>query len=248
MRFFASLLLLTLYAAPVFARTPTVQVNEQLINSLGQAPTVPGQYRAMTDAYNPRLATRRVAKPTLTSTTLAPPPLKKPRSQWNQQLIATGSGAGNTQKFQTKTGVQGLSFSRATNAAMLPARPVIGGYGWNDLDPRTRGMGVMTPVVAPAVMASIRFDGKDTDLTRAARGQLQPVAKTLQTQNAAAELLGYATPDKYSGDDAKRVALSRIISVRDHLIGLGVPGNQLGVKPIGIAPDGPKERVDIVKR
>jgi outer membrane protein OmpA-like peptidoglycan-associated protein len=179
--------------------------------------------------------------------------LKKPRSQWNQQLVASAkkSPTGKQrQKFDRKTPTQALQFSQPITAAMPLLGSGLGGYRWQDIDPRTRGA-VPLPQSGDntgRTIGSVTFNPGSDELNAAARSALQPVAKNLQTEPAMAELRGYATADRESGDDAKRVALSRVISVRDHLIGLGVPGNQLGVKPVGLAPDGPKERVDIVKK
>ncbi len=240
-------------ALPAAARAPSVEVNDALLQSLGQTPNVPTQYmHAIRQEQQKPSAPRRpvVAAPAVLPT----PPLKKPRSQWNQQLVASAkkSPTGKQRrKFDSKTPTQALQFSQPV-MAMAGAGVGMGfaGYRWQDIDPRTRGA---MPLPQSGdntgrTIGSVTFNPGSDELNATARNALQPVAKNLQADPGMAELRGYATPDKESGDDAKRVALSRVISVRDHLIGLGVPGNQLGVKPVGLAPDGPKERVDIVRR
>jgi outer membrane protein OmpA-like peptidoglycan-associated protein len=254
------------------AQPGVVTVNPYVMESLGSAPN-PVTLIARDEQYQKPFymkSKRRFAPQISANRELPAPPLKKPQSRImqagakpdrNVRLSNLGQGkvlggmrtntpqstfifadSDSRGKFVPMTGVNNTqNFGQNVVAAAGY------GYRWSDIDPRTRGaeLVVTNPnEVAPHVMSQIQFDKNDIDLNAKAKSQLKDAGQKLKSTSASADLHGYASGD---ASDAKRTALTRILTVRDTLVAMGVPGNLLGVKPMGLATDnGPKDRVDIV--
>lgn len=123
------------------------------------------------------------------------------------------------------------------------------GFRWTDIDPRDRGtdLTVMRPAaVGPQLLEQVSFGKGETGIDSKAMARLKLAGTQLKANEGwSAELQGYA--DEKDPSRARRTALTRILEVRNSLIGMGIRGSRLGVKPLGIPSDnGPTDRVDII--
>ncbi len=247
-------------AAAAYPYRDAVVVNPYIMQNLGPEPTVPLQYYSEYQSHKPFVVTgakqaNQAAYYAARSGELSPPPRKKPKSNLNE--VVFGETARKSGKFKATP----KSSFRAAAGGFFPAAGqfvtniagnMYGGYRWNDIDPRTRGgAGANVTVTRPnsvagTVVGSVGFDKDETDLDSNGMAQVKKVGSKLKASNVPAELRGYATAPKNNPAEARRTALTRILQVRDTLIGMGVSGSQLGVKPMGTPESGAKDRVDIV--
>ena len=256
-----------------FAAQPaTVTVNPYVMESLGSAPN-PVTLIVRDEQYQKPfyVKPKRQSAPQISANRELPaPPLKKPQSR----IMQAGAMPDSNIRFSNlgkgkvlggmRTNMPQSTFIFADSNARGKFAPMSAGnnpqnfgqnlmaatgygYRWSDIDPRTRGADLVVTnpnAVAPQVISQILFDKNDSDLNAKAKSQLKDTGQKLKSTSTSADLHGYASGD---ASDAKRTALTRILTVRDTLIAMGVPGNLLGVKPMGMATDnGPKDRVDIV--
>jgi outer membrane protein OmpA-like peptidoglycan-associated protein len=234
-----------LYSRAIAADKPVVPGARPLVN--GPAMDLPNAPRQKPRSHwNQKSLLLADAKKPKSAKTIAAKKFK-PKSANEKSFgfsLSSPALAGSSAKTVQNPGVAGIM---PFSGPAMAVGPGLVTYRWADIDPRTRGMPVVVdrPANIGQVLDSVTFAKGDVDLDNQAKKSLQPLAQNLQANPMAVELRGYATPDPDSGDDAKRVALSRIINVRDFLIGQGIPGRQLGVKAVGQAQDGPAERVDI---
>jgi outer membrane protein OmpA-like peptidoglycan-associated protein len=94
----------------------------------------------------------------------------------------------------------------------------------------------------------VDFAAGANELDGAARGKLDEVANGLnQNPKLRLQLLAYAAGSGDAGSQARRLSLSRALSVRSYLIDKGVPSTRIDVRALGNkAEDGPPDRVDVV--
>jgi outer membrane protein OmpA-like peptidoglycan-associated protein len=108
--------------------------------------------------------------------------------------------------------------------------------------------------VDPTAMAPVgdqvrlAFASGANDLDDSARGKLDGVAHGLsQNPKLRLQLLAYAGGTSDAGSQARRLSLSRALSVRSYLIEKGVPSTRIDVRALGNkVEDGPPDRVDVV--
>jgi outer membrane protein OmpA-like peptidoglycan-associated protein len=101
---------------------------------------------------------------------------------------------------------------------------------------------------AAEALARIMFPEGQDDLSGEATGALDSLAQELtQNQDRRIQLLAYAAGDSSQVNQARRLSLSRALSVRQYLIDKGIRSTRMDVRALGNnVPDGPPNRVDIV--
>ena len=93
----------------------------------------------------------------------------------------------------------------------------------------------------------IVFNGDDTKLTGDAQAALaQALIVLTRSEKTRVQLMAYAFGDDQTSSKARRISLSRALSVRSYLIEKGVRSTRIDVRALGDkAPDEPKNRVDV---
>jgi outer membrane protein OmpA-like peptidoglycan-associated protein len=101
--------------------------------------------------------------------------------------------------------------------------------------------------IAPGQSIRIAFDEKATKLPDSMKDYLRKLADGLHDKkDLSLRLMAYADAEGLSASKARRLSLSRALSVRSFLIESGVRSTRIGVMALGSkAPDNPKNRVDI---
>lgn len=103
------------------------------------------------------------------------------------------------------------------------------------------------PAPEPAIMR-IHFDAGDATLSPAALADVQSFAASFKSRGGRVALKSYAGTAGDTSSNARRLALRRVLAVREVLIGQGINAERLQVQALGGARDaGPLDRVDIVK-
>ena len=109
---------------------------------------------------------------------------------------------------------------------------------------------VLTPQAAPAPgeILSIPFAGGSADLPDDAQGNLQAIAAQLAANDTLrAQVKAYADGATGSASSARRLSLSRALSVRSILIEFGVRSTRIDVRALGDRNEGgPPDRVDVL--
>ncbi len=162
-------------------------------------------------------------------------------------------------KFRPQTATNWAALPAAAKPA-APVRPEHNfahqvlkhqGYSWSDIDPALASAAANLTVTQPSAInqeiVSVGYDKGETELSKKALETVKQAGQKLKEQpKISAELKAYAGSEEDAGR-ARRVSLSRALSVRNALIGMGVEGKRLGVKPVGIPTDGgPNDRVDVI--
>jgi outer membrane protein OmpA-like peptidoglycan-associated protein len=75
---------------------------------------------------------------------------------------------------------------------------------------------------------------------------LDDVIDLVRNKGVRVQLMAYAGKVEASQSEMRRLSLKRAIAVRGYLMSRGIDGTRIDVRPNGIAPDNPKERVDII--
>ena len=101
--------------------------------------------------------------------------------------------------------------------------------------------------IAPGQSIRIAFDGKATKLPDSMKDYLRKLADGLHDKkDLSLRLMAYADAEGLSASKARRLSLSRALSVRSFLIESGVRSTRIGVMALGSkTSDNPKNRVDI---
>lgn len=106
------------------------------------------------------------------------------------------------------------------------------------------------PVAAPAGDGGpwqVLFNGDDTKLSADGQGVLSGVVEKLGAdEKQRVQLLAYAAGDDLTSSKARRISLSRALSVRSFLIEKGIRSTRIDVRALGDkAENDPKNRVDV---
>lgn len=98
---------------------------------------------------------------------------------------------------------------------------------------------------APATSTSLSlpFEAQGQALSGDAESQLASLAQRLRGSQERIQVNAYASGDNASS--AKRLALSRALTVRSYLTEKGIASTRIDVRAVGPAETGPKDRVDI---
>ncbi|MBO6521530.1 MAG: OmpA family protein [Rhodospirillales bacterium] len=101
-----------------------------------------------------------------------------------------------------------------------------------------------TPADGPV---KVVFNGDDTKLSADGQQALQSVLDKLsQNENARVQLMAYAAGEDLTSSKARRISLSRALSVRSFLIEKGVRSTRIDVRALGDKSEGePRNRVDV---
>ena len=101
--------------------------------------------------------------------------------------------------------------------------------------------------IAPGQSIRIVFDEAATKLPDSMKDYLRKLADGLHDKkDLSLRLMAYADAEGLSASKARRLSLSRALSVRSFLIESGVRSTRIGVMALGSkTPDNPKNRVDI---
>jgi len=114
---------------------------------------------------------------------------------------------------------------------------------------------VKTQVASVSSMASlgkglvsrVNFAGASTRLNEDAKNQLRDLATKIAASGERLQLKAFAAGSSGSSSSARRLSLSRALTVRSYLIESGVRSTRIGVRALGRAVDaGPPDRVDLI--
>jgi outer membrane protein OmpA-like peptidoglycan-associated protein len=94
----------------------------------------------------------------------------------------------------------------------------------------------------------VTFDEGQDDLSDPDQDALRALAQEMADNEAQRiQLLAYAAGDSSQVNQARRLSLSRALTVRQYLIDQGVRSTRMDVRALGNnVPQGPANRVDIV--
>ncbi len=108
-------------------------------------------------------------------------------------------------------------------------------------------LAALPPAGAAAPTARVDFNLNSAELSEAGKSVIATIADQLmKDDNLRLQLVAYATGGE-SVAEARRLSLSRALTVRSLLIDKGVRSTRLDVKALGTkADDGPSDRVDLV--
>lgn len=90
------------------------------------------------------------------------------------------------------------------------------------------------------------FDVDSAELSSETQFELRSLAHAMLSNEDWIQVLGFASAEDSSGDQARKLALSRALKVRSFLIDAGIPSTRIQVRSLGDrAEGGPANRVDI---
>ena len=113
--------------------------------------------------------------------------------------------------------------------------------------PEVAALGAAGLPPAGGALERIQFSGAETLLTPEAEGALRSVAVLISATDRRIQLNAYAGGTAETVGAARRLSLSRALTVRSFLIEAGVRSTRIDIRALGIAEDpGPPERVDII--
>ncbi len=119
------------------------------------------------------------------------------------------------------------------------------------LQPASRGEQATLPTPGETLviqeLVQVEFDAAETDLSGSSRADLKDLADRLRSQeNLRLQLLAYAEGEGLSPSQARRMSLSRALTVRSYLIENGIKTSRIDVRALGNkAPSAPMDRVDV---
>ncbi|MBM3491889.1 MAG: hypothetical protein FJX68_15895 [Alphaproteobacteria bacterium] len=95
----------------------------------------------------------------------------------------------------------------------------------------------------------LRLEFREGSATLASDGeqQLRALANALRTTESRLQVKAYASGDADNSSRARRLALSRALTVRSQLIEQGIRSTRVDVRALGVPSDGgPEDRVDLL--
>jgi outer membrane protein OmpA-like peptidoglycan-associated protein len=97
------------------------------------------------------------------------------------------------------------------------------------------------------LVSRVNFAGASTRLNEDAKNQLRDLATKIAASGERLQLKAFAGGTNGSSSSARRLSLSRALTVRSYLIESGVRSTRIGVRALGRAVDsGPPDRVDLI--
>jgi len=97
------------------------------------------------------------------------------------------------------------------------------------------------------LVSRVNFAGSSTRLNEDAKNQLRDLATKIAASGERLQLKAFAGGTGGSSSSARRLSLSRALTVRSYLIESGVRSTRIGVRALGRAVDsGPPDRVDLI--
>ena len=131
----------------------------------------------------------------------------------------------------------------------MPAAPAAPAAGTD-----TGSTGTQTAAIAPATATEgqirITFPADSADIPDSMKAELDALAQKMGSdQNMRIQLLAYASGTSEQASRARRMSLSRALSVRSYLIKQGVSSTRMDVRALGNNVEGsPADRVDIIPK
>ena len=92
----------------------------------------------------------------------------------------------------------------------------------------------------------VLFQPESNQITLKAATALDGIIDLVKFKGVRLQLKAYAGKEETSQSTMRRLALQRAIAVRGYLMNHGIAGTRIDVRPQGVAPDSPFERVDII--
>ena len=131
---------------------------------------------------------------------------------------------------------------------MKPAKPVVTAP---EKAPEAQEQAFLPPSaqsLAPGVITKVVFTADASKLPGAAKKQLKDLAERLKMQkDLRLQLMAYAGKKTLSASKARRLSLSRALSVRSYLIENGVRSTRIDVRALGNkTTEEPPDRVDVI--
>lgn len=103
------------------------------------------------------------------------------------------------------------------------------------------------PVVPTLADLTVSFQGNTSDLDADGMTKLDNIVAQLKTAGSRLQVRAYATGEDGSKSSARRISLSRALSVRSYLMDKGIKPNRVDVRALGTDTDkSPLDRVDLV--
>lgn len=93
---------------------------------------------------------------------------------------------------------------------------------------------------------SVPFAAGSENLSNTGANDLEALATQLAKTETRLQLKAYAGTNGGSESAARRLSLSRALKVRSYLIRNGVASTRIDVRALGVAQDGPSDRVDLL--
>lgn len=241
-------------------KAPSVSVDITVLDELGPAPNVP---RALGHAIpRPAAPALQQAAPPLPAVHLRPPAASKPRKTQKSKAgpmaaEAPAPKAAKSAKFAAPEPLMAAApppppVSSAV-APPPPPAPAAGPAGAPQAAPITPPvppapqMASRPAAAVPADTVRILFDGENTELSEAGKQALNAVVQKMTAdQESRLQLVAYATGPGDQASKARRVSLSRALSVRGYLIAQGVRSTRIDVRALGHTDEQQADRVDAV--
>lgn len=110
----------------------------------------------------------------------------------------------------------------------------------------TAPAGKRTAASLKGLIIPVLFEPGVDQLNLAGAEILDDVIKRIEFKGVRLQLTAYAGDADDSASAMRRLSLKRAISIRAYLMSRGIEGTRIDVRPQGMAPDSPRERVDII--
>jgi outer membrane protein OmpA-like peptidoglycan-associated protein len=169
-----------------------------------------------------------------------------------EALEGLNPGREDSTDIPTPISVPGGTDGKTTTPEIAPDNPL--NLETSPQNPAAPRPGVVS--TAPAgnrTAASLRdliipllFQPDSDQINLQATTALDDVIDLVRNKGVRIQLMAYAGREEASESEMRRLSLKRAIAVRGYLMSRGIEGTRIDVRPNGVAPDNPKERVDII--
>ena len=131
---------------------------------------------------------------------------------------------------------------------MKPAKPVVVAPEKAPQAQEQASLPTSAQALTPGVITKVIFTAEASKLPAAAKKQLKDLAERLKKQkDLRLQLMAYAGKKELSASKARRLSLSRALSVRSYLIENGVRSTRIDVRALGNkTTEEPPDRVDVI--
>ncbi len=166
--------------------------------------------------------------------------------------LATGENA--PAPAAATTAAAGTDTGGAAAVPAAPAAPAAAATGTDAGAASGSATGAQTASVPPASATEgqirIAFPADSADIPDSVKAELDALAQKMGSdQNMRIQLLAYASGTSDQASRARRMSLSRALSVRSYLIKQGVASTRMDVRALGNNVEGsPADRVDIIPK
>ena len=131
--------------------------------------------------------------------------------------------------------------------ATIPAAPPLPAKAEKPVDRQVERQRVAALKPPGSASLEVRFRAGSSVLSRDDEKRLKTMARKVEPTDARLQLKAYAEATGNDTSKARRLSLSRALSVRSFLIENGLRSTRIDVRALGIARDGgPPDRVDVL--